>query len=55
MHVLGEMFNRSAGIKLQQVPYRGTGSVVTDLLGGHLSFAYSTLGPMMHTWLALDP
>lgn len=47
MHVLGEMFNRSVGIKLQQVPYRGTGPVVTDLVGGHLSFAYSTLGPMM--------
>lgn len=46
MHVLGEMFNRSAGIKLQQVPYRGTGPVVTDLIGGHLTFAYSTLGPM---------
>ena len=46
MHVLGEMFNRSAGIKLQQVPYRGTGPVVTDLIGGHLAFAYSTLGPM---------
>jgi tripartite-type tricarboxylate transporter receptor subunit TctC len=46
MHVLGEMFNRSAGTKLQQVPYRGTGPVVTDLVGGHLSFAYSTLGPM---------
>ena len=46
MHVLGEMFNRSTGTKLQQVPYRGTGPVVTDLVGGHLSFAYSTLGPM---------
>ena len=46
MHVLGEMFNRSAGTKMQQVPYRGTGPVVTDLVGGHLSFAYSTLGPM---------
>ena len=46
MHVLGEMFNRSAGTKLQQVPYRGTGPVVTDLVGGHLAFAISTLGPM---------
>jgi tripartite-type tricarboxylate transporter receptor subunit TctC len=46
MHVLGEMFNRSAGTKLQQVPYRGTGPVVTDLVGGHLQFAISTLGPM---------
>lgn len=46
MHVLGEMFNHAMGIKLQQVPYRGTGPVVTDLVGGHLSFAYSTLGPM---------
>ncbi|MDI9333254.1 MAG: tripartite tricarboxylate transporter substrate binding protein [Cytophagales bacterium] len=47
MHVLGEMFNRSAATKLQQVPYRGTGPVVTDLVGGHLAVAYSTLGPMM--------
>ena len=47
MHVLGEMFNRSTGTKMQQVPYRGTGPVVTDLVGGHLAFAYSTLGPMM--------
>jgi tripartite-type tricarboxylate transporter receptor subunit TctC len=46
MHVLGEMFNRSAGTKFQQVPYRGTGPVVTDLVGGHLQFAISTLGPM---------
>ncbi len=46
MHVLGEMFNRSTGTKLQQVPYRGTGPVVTDLVGGTLAFAYSTLGPM---------
>jgi len=46
MHVLGEMFNRATGTKLQQVPYRGTGPVVTDLVGGHLAFAYSTLGPM---------
>jgi tripartite-type tricarboxylate transporter receptor subunit TctC len=47
MHVLGEMFNKSVGTKLQQVPYRGTGPVVTDLVGGHLNFAISTLGPMM--------
>ncbi len=46
MHVLGEMFNNATGTKLQQVPYRGTGPVVTDLVGGHLNFAYSTLGPM---------
>lgn len=46
MHVLGEMFNRSASTKLQQVPYRGTSPVVTDLVGGHLQLAISTLGPM---------
>lgn len=46
MHILGEMFNRSAGIKLTQVPYRGSGPAIVDLVAGHMSAMYTTLGPV---------
>jgi tripartite-type tricarboxylate transporter receptor subunit TctC len=46
MHLLGEMFNKSAGIKMQQVPYRGSGPAITDLVGGHVNMMYTTLGPV---------
>lgn len=46
MHILGELFNKSAGIKLGQLPYRGTGPAVNDMLGGHVPFMYTTLGPV---------
>jgi tripartite-type tricarboxylate transporter receptor subunit TctC len=46
MHILGEMFNRSTGLKIQQVPYRGSAPAVTDLVGNHISFMYTTLGPV---------
>jgi tripartite-type tricarboxylate transporter receptor subunit TctC len=46
MHILGEMFNKSAGIKMQQVPYRGSGPAITDLVGGHVNMMYTTLGPV---------
>jgi tripartite-type tricarboxylate transporter receptor subunit TctC len=46
MHILGEMFNKSAGVKIQQVPYRGSAPAVVDLIGNHISFMYTTLGPV---------
>lgn len=46
MHILGEMFNKSAGIKLTSVPYRGSGPAIVDLLGGQLPMMYTTLGPV---------
>lgn len=46
MHILGEMFNKSAGVKLQQVPYRGSGPAINDMLGGHVPMMYTTLGPV---------
>jgi tripartite-type tricarboxylate transporter receptor subunit TctC len=35
-HLSGEMLNRLAGLQIIQVPYRGAGTVVTDLLAGRL-------------------
>jgi tripartite-type tricarboxylate transporter receptor subunit TctC len=46
MHILGEVFNKAAGTKIGQVPYRGSAPAVTDLIGGHIPFMYTTLGPV---------
>ena len=46
MHILGEVFNKAAGTKIAQVPYRGSAPAVTDLIGGHVPFMYTTLGPV---------
>src|SRR5207253_10442095 len=36
MQLTAEMFNQMAGTRIDLVPYRGTGPVVTDLIGGHV-------------------
>ncbi len=46
MHILGEMFNKSAGVKMQQIPYRGSAPAVNDLLGGQIQWMPTTLGPV---------
>lgn len=46
MHILGEMFNGAAGVKLTQVPYRGSGPAIVDLVAGHVPAMYTTLGPV---------
>ncbi len=46
MHIIGELLNRAAGVKIQHVPYRGTGPAVNDVVAGHIPLAYITLGPV---------
>jgi tripartite-type tricarboxylate transporter receptor subunit TctC len=46
-HVCGEYFATTAGIKLNHVPYKGTGPAVSDLLGGHILVAFAPL-PATH-------
>ena len=36
MHLAGELFNMMAGVTLQPVPYKGSGPVSTDVLGGQV-------------------
>ena len=36
MHLAGELFNLMAGVQLQPVPYKGSGPVSTDVLGGQV-------------------
>jgi len=42
-HVIGEWFARTAGLKLDHVPYRGAGQAINDLIAGHVKIAF--LGP----------
>ncbi len=37
MHLTAQMFNQMADTGIDLVPYRGTGPVVTDLIGGHVA------------------
>lgn len=37
-HIAGEMFKSMAGIDMQQVPYKGTGPALIDLLAGRVQF-----------------
>src|SRR5579862_958511 len=40
-HITGEYFARAAGISLVHIPYKGTGPVIGDLLGGHIPMSFS--------------
>src|SRR5690606_25769030 len=42
-HLAGEQLRQHAGIDIQHVPYRGGGTVITDLLGGQVEFAFATV------------
>ncbi|SFP54203.1 tripartite tricarboxylate transporter substrate binding protein [Variovorax sp. 770b2] len=46
MHILGELFDKSAGVRITQIPYRGSAPAVADLVGGQVPMMYSTLGPV---------
>jgi len=43
MNILGELFDKAAGVKIAQVPYRGSMPAVADLVGGQLPMMYTTL------------
>ena len=37
-HLCGLLFQKAVGVKLQEVPYEGTGPALTDLVGGQVDF-----------------
>ena len=39
-HISGELFNTMVGVKMQHIPYRGSGPMLTELLGGTLPTAF---------------
>jgi tripartite-type tricarboxylate transporter receptor subunit TctC len=42
-HLLGEMFNGAAGVKLLHVPYRGAAPAMQDLMGGQINLVFTSL------------
>jgi tripartite-type tricarboxylate transporter receptor subunit TctC len=42
-HVAGELFKMMAGVDMVLVPYRGSGPMLTDLLGGQVQVAFDPL------------
>ncbi len=47
VHVATEMLADAAGIKVEQVPYKGTGPGITDLLGGHVKMMMPPIPAMI--------
>jgi tripartite-type tricarboxylate transporter receptor subunit TctC len=43
VHLAAELFAAMAGIKINHVPYRGSGPALNDLLGGHVSMMFATV------------
>ena len=42
-HLGGEMFEAMAGVQMTHVPYKGSAPMLTDLLGGQLQLAFSSV------------
>lgn len=42
-HFLGELFDRSAGVRTLHIPYKGAAAAMTDLIGGRIDIYYATL------------
>jgi tripartite-type tricarboxylate transporter receptor subunit TctC len=55
-HISGEMFKAQAGVKMQHIPYRGSGQMMPELLGGTLLVAVDNIAtavpPMAESGLA---
>ena len=43
VHLAAELFAGMAGIKLNHVPYKGSGPALNDLIGGHVAMMFSTM------------
>ena len=41
-HLAAELFDYMAGVKMTHIPYKGTGQVMPDLLGGHVAVHFGS-------------
>ncbi len=42
IHLASESFNIMTGVKIQHIPYKGSGPAITDLLGGQVQLSFQT-------------
>ena len=45
-HLIGTQFAKQVGVDILHVPYKGSGPLVTDLLGGQVDMSFDTLTPV---------
>jgi tripartite-type tricarboxylate transporter receptor subunit TctC len=43
VHLAAELFAGMAGVKLNHVPYKGSGPALNDVVGGHVAMMFSTM------------
>lgn len=46
-HMIGTQFQISTGAKIVHVPYKGSGPLTTDLLGGQVNLSFDTVTPVL--------
>ncbi|MCE2947766.1 MAG: tripartite tricarboxylate transporter substrate binding protein [bacterium] len=46
-HLAMEMFKSMAGVDIQHIPYKGTGPLITDLLGGQVNLTIASIVPLI--------
>ena len=46
-YMCAELFKAEAGIDIGVIPYKGTGPLMNDLLGGHVPIAFGVLSPAL--------
>lgn len=46
-HLAGELFKYMAGVKMQQVPYRGTTQILPDMLAGRLNIFFGNISNVL--------
>jgi tripartite-type tricarboxylate transporter receptor subunit TctC len=46
-HLIGAQFEVMGGVELLHVPYKGSGPLTTDLLGGQITMSFDTITPVL--------
>ena len=46
-HLMGELLDQTAGIKMVHVPYKGAAPCVVDLLGGQIQVTFEAMAPLL--------
>jgi tripartite-type tricarboxylate transporter receptor subunit TctC len=46
-HLIGTQFENMSGASLLHIPYKGSGPLTTDLLGGQVTMSFDTLTPVL--------
>ncbi len=46
-HLIGTQFQNATGTEIIHIPYKGSGPLATDLLGGQISMSFDTVTPVL--------